>query len=108
MTPKAVNSPVKQRLRPTDGHKALGGKVVDLVRSHVLDDGHDRQLVQQVGLVDGDPAVQTSDAFEVLRAGTADHAVHFVTFLEQEFRQIGAVLPGNAGNQRLAGHESLL
>ena len=97
----------QQRLRPTGGHETLGGEVVDLVRPHVLDDRDDRQLVQQVGLVEGDPVVQTFDPLEVLRAGAADHAVDLVALLQQKLGQIGPVLPGDAGNQRLAGHESL-
>ena len=68
----------------------------------------DRQLVQQIGLVEWDPVVQTCDPLEVLGAGTADHAVDFVALLEQELGQVGTVLPGDAGDQGFAGHERLL
>jgi hypothetical protein len=33
--------------------------------------------------------------------------VHGVAFGEQEFRQIGAILPGNTGNQRSFHNDSL-
>jgi hypothetical protein len=46
--------------------------------------------------------VEVIDAVRIERAGPADQAVHFVAFIQQELRQIGAVLAGDAGDQRAA------
>ena len=97
----------QQRLRPTGGHETLGGEVVDFVRPDLLHDRDDRQLVEQIGLVQRDSAVQPLDPLAAFGAGAADHAVDFVALSEQELGQIGAVLPGDAGNQYLACHKNL-
>jgi hypothetical protein len=44
------------------------------------------------------------DALGVEQRGAALDAVHLVALLQQEFRQIGAVLPGDAGDECLARH----
>ena len=47
-----------------------------------------------------DAVAQVLDAVELLRRGAADHAVHLVALLEQQLGQVGAVLAGDAGDQR--------
>jgi len=44
--------------------------------------------------------VEVVDALGVERRGAALQAVDFVTFGKQEFRQVGAILAGNSGDQR--------
>ena len=68
----------EHRLLPTRRHEAHGREVVDLVRADRLDHVDDRKLVEQVGLVQRDPAAQVGDALEVFGAGPADDAVDFV------------------------------
>jgi hypothetical protein len=46
------------------------------------------------------------DPLELLDARPADDAGHLVALLEQELGQIGAVLPGDPGDQRALLHRS--
>ena len=85
---------------------ALGGQVVDLVRLHLLDDADQAGTVGQVAVVQDELApgfvgvlVQVVDAVGVEQAGPALDAMHFVALVEQKFGQVGAVLPGDAGDQ---------
>ena len=85
---------------------ALGGQVVDLVRLHLLDDADQAGAVGQVPVVQDEPLlgfvrilVEVIDAVGVEQRRTALDAVHLVALLQQQFRQIGAVLAGDAGNQ---------
>src|SRR4051812_18840421 len=48
--------------------------------------------------------IKMVDALGVEGRGTALQAVHFVAFLQQQLRQIGAVLAGDAGNQSAFRH----
>ena len=47
-----------------------------------------------------DALAQMLDALELLGRRTANHAVHLVAALEQQFGEIGAVLAGDAGDER--------
>jgi hypothetical protein len=44
--------------------------------------------------------VEVVDAAGVEGRRAPDHAVHFVAFVEKELREVGAVLTGDAGDQR--------
>lgn len=84
----------------------LGGEVVDLVWLHLLDDADQAGGVGQVAVVEDEAAildvrvlVQVVDAVGVEEAAAALDAVHLVAFFEQQFGQIGAVLPGYAGDE---------
>src|SRR5262249_40425946 len=70
-----------------------------LVRPGVLDQLDQRELIEQVGLAQVEPAPDVLDPLEVLPAGPAHHAAHGIAFFQQEFRDVGAVLPGDAGDQ---------
>ena len=48
--------------------------------------------------------VQVVDAIGVEQRRAALDAVHLVAFVEQKFREVGAVLAGNAGDQRCFFH----
>ena len=52
-------------------------------------------------------AIQVVDAVGIERRGTALDAVHLVAFREQELGEIGAVLAGDAGNQRFLCQDRL-
>ena len=54
----------------------------------------------------GDAVADVLDAVELLGRGAAHHAVHLIALLEQQLGQVGAVLAGDAGDQRGAtvGH----
>ena len=58
-----------------------------------------RELVEQVGLVQVEPGPEVLDPLEVLRAGAADHAADGVALFQQQLREVGAVLAGDAGDQ---------
>src|SRR5437899_11356080 len=92
---------------------SLSRCIVDLYGS----DRHDQAVEPaRVGHV---PVMQRkARALEVLRMGvlqvvdtapvhgrrTAHHAVHLVSLLQEELGEVGAVLTGDAGNQRALGH----
>src|SRR5262249_50052368 len=90
----------QHRLLPACGHETLGRQVVDLVRPALLEDLDERRLIEQVGLVDLDAAEQMADAVEVVGAGPAENTVDLIPLGEEELREIAAVLPRDAGDDR--------
>ena len=86
------------RLDPGDRDEGHRGEVVDLDRARGAQAVHQRALVEQVALVEGDALAQVLDAVELLSRGTAHHAVHLIALLEQQLGQVGAVLPGDSGD----------
>jgi hypothetical protein len=50
-----------------------------------------------------DVAVEMLDPLRAERARPAHETVHLVAFVKQQFGQIRAVLPGDAGNQCASG-----
>ena len=89
-----------------DAHMALRREVVDLVWLDLAQDAVDRRDVEHVAVL----VVQT--ASDVLQARllmlgdrvASDQPVDLVAKREQVLRQVGAVLPGDAGNQRSLCH----
>ena len=84
----------------------LRGQVVDLVRLHLLDDADQAGGIGEIAVMQHEAAVlgmrilvEMIDAVRVEQRGAAFHAVHFVALVQQEFREIGAVLAGHARNQ---------
>ena len=90
----------QDRLLPARRHEAHGREVVDLLGAHRPKHIDDRQLVEQVGLMEGDAAGQVGDAFEGLGAGAADDAVDLVAFFQQQLGEVAAVLAGDARDDR--------
>ena len=97
-----------------DGDVALGAEVVDLVGLHLFEDAAEAGAVAEVAVVEDHAGVgvvgvgvEVVDAVGVEGAGAADDAVDFVAFGEQEFGEVGAVLPGDAGDE-CALHGELL
>ncbi len=86
---------------------ALRGEVVDFVRLGLLDDAHQVGGVGEIAVVENEAAVrfvrilvQVVDAVGIEERGAALDAVDDVALAEQEFGQVGAVLPGNTGDKR--------
>jgi len=85
----------------------LGRQVVDLIRLHFLDDSDQVGGIRQVAVVQDEVAVgniraliKMIDPVGVEQRGAAFYAVHLVALGQQEFGQVGPVLPGNAGDER--------
>ena len=86
---------------------ALGTQVVDLIGLHLLDDPNQVGAVRQVPVVQHQPRVglmgvliKVIDTACVEAAGAALNPVHHITFLQQQLRQIAAVLAGDPSDQR--------
>jgi hypothetical protein len=56
-------------------------------------------LVQQIGGADGDPVQQVADALIAVVTGPAHHPDHLVPLRQEQFREVGPVLPGHPGDQ---------
>lgn len=92
-------------------HVALRGEVVDLLRAHLLEHPDKAGRVGHVAVVQNQPPlrvvwvlVEVIDAIGVEQGGPPLDAVHLVTLAQQELGEIGAVLAGDARDQRLARH----
>ena len=108
MTPTPVNSAVSVGWIHDTATKRHRGEVVDLVGLGGAQRVDQRALVEQVALVQRDAVAQVLDALELLGRGAADHAVDLVALLEQQLGQVGAVLPGDPGDQRaLRAHSAV-
>ena len=90
---------------------ALGAEVVDFVGIDGFEHPPQSRTVGQVAIVQGQPGaadmgivVEMIDAIGVEEACAPHHAVDFISFRKQEFAEVGAVLPGNAGDQRALCH----
>ena len=86
---------------------ALGGQIVDLVRLHLLHDADEVPGVGKVAVMQHEPAVllmrpliQMIDAVGIEERGTPLDAVYLVALVQEEFGQIGPVLPRDAGDER--------
>ncbi len=95
------------RALEADRDMAHRAEVVDLVGAHLLHDADQVGAVGEVAVVQDEPAValvrvlvEVVDALGVERRGAALDAVHRVTLGQQQLGEVGAVLPGDAGDQR--------
>ena len=84
----------------------LGAESVDLVGGNGVDDASQPGAVGKIAVMKEQPwpgvvgvEIEPVDAVGVEGAGAADDAVDLEALLQQEFRQIGAVLAGDAGDQ---------
>ena len=90
---------------------ALGAEVVDLVGLELVDQLDQTARLREVAVVEEEPhvllvrvAVEVVDPVGVEAGRAADEAVHLVAAIEQLLGEVGAVLPGDAGDEG-AGHE---
>ena len=93
----------------TDADMALGGEVVDLGRPDLLHQPDQIGRIRHVAIVQQERHVagmriliEMVDARGVERGRPPLDAMHGVAEAEQIFGEIGAVLPGNAGEERHA------
>ena len=94
---------------------ALRSEVVDFVRADFLKDVSQARAVRHIAMMENElagPACfsfhQVVDSRSVEQGGASLDAVYLVTLFKQELRKIGAVLPGDAGDERRFRHFSLL
>jgi len=80
---------------------ALGREVVDLVGLDRLQRPRQAVLVDEVAVVQRELVADVVDAPGVERAGAADEAVDLVSLLEEQLREVAAVLAGDSGDQSL-------
>ena len=86
----------------------LGGEVVDFVGLNLFEELAEGGAVGEVTVVEVEVfgvalvrvEVDVFEAFGVEGGGAADDAVDGVAFGEEEFREVGAVLAGDAGDER--------
>lgn len=93
---------------------ALRRKIVDLVWLDLLDDADQTARIRHVAMMQKEThiflvpiAIQMIDAVSVEQRCAPLQAVDFITLLQQQFRQIGTILPGNTGNQCFFSHPLL-
>lgn len=97
-----------------DSHMALRGEVVDLMRIDLADQAGQAVAVGHVSVVQREGAiervdilVEVVDPFGAEGAGPPDEPVNLIALGKKQFRQVGPILPGDAGNERAfwgAGH----
>ena len=102
--PSAVTLPVSSGCCQRRGDEALGGEVVDLVRlvaSAGCGSGCERSVrLPSISSTSSRMPSQRSRSPITSEAGAAAHQPdHAVALAEQELRQVGAVLAGDAGDQ---------
>ncbi len=88
-------------------HMALRRQVVDLIGLHFLHDPDQAAGIGEIPIMQHEFAallmrslVEMINAVGVEKRRTALYAVYFISLVEQEFSQIGAVLSGDAGDKR--------
>ena len=90
------------RQPPGLGDRRHRRQVVDLVGLAVPQDVDERALVDEVPGVKGDPVRDRLEALEGPVGGAADQAVHLVALIQQELREVAAVLPRDPRDQGAA------
>ncbi len=85
---------------------ALGGKIIDFRGLHLLHQadqiggiGHIAEMKDEFHILFVGVLVKVIDPARIERRGAALHAVHLIALGQQEFGQIGTVLPGDARYQ---------
>jgi hypothetical protein len=94
-------------------HVALGGQVVQLVRSDGVNQAIEVAGVGQIAVVEVEAillaggamaAAQVVDPRAIQARRAADDAVDRVALLQQELRKIGPILAGDAGDESRLSH----
>ena len=85
---------------------ALGCQIIDLVRLYFLHDADQIAGVGKIPIVQYKFAaflvwslIQMINTICIEQGGAAFDTVDFIALVQKEFRQIGTVLPGNAGDE---------
>ena len=103
--PSATTSAVYSGNVEADAHVTLRAEVVDLVGANRAHQLVQRRAVAEVAVDELDLPEEMIDARAVERARAAHHPVHLVVPLEQDLREIRAVLARDPGDERLALHQ---
>ena len=94
---------IRRILRRVEAHLdvALRGEVVDLVRPHLADDLDEAHRVAHIGIMQVEMrlALEVRDALAEVHRAAADDSVHVIALLEQELREVRAVLARHARDQ---------
>lgn len=100
------------RIIEADANVALGAKVIEFVGFDINDQACEGGGISEVAVVKektsfaqlwvGPDIIETS---AVEGAGSADNAMDFVALSQEEFRKVGAILAGDAGNESFLGHK---
>ncbi len=89
-------------------HRNMGlrSEVINFIRLGLLDDADEAGAICHVAMVQKKThaffmaiLIQVVDAVGIEQRGAPLQAMHDVAFVEQEFGQVSAILPGHAGNQ---------
>ena len=103
--PKASLLAVYSALK-THRDMALGAEVIDLIGLHLLDDPDQVGAVGEVSVVENKSRIafmwiliEVINPAGVEAASPPLDAMHLVTLIQQEFRQIAAILTGDASDQ---------
>lgn len=85
---------------------ALGCQVVDFVRLHLLHDADQVAGIRKIPVVQYEfaaflvrPLVKMVDTVRIEQGRAALDAVDFIALVQKEFRQIGAVLASDTGDE---------
>ncbi len=85
---------------------ALGGEIVNFLRLNLAEQPRQGAGIGQVAIMEEQPVfsqvrvgVNAVQPAGVEGAGAADQAVNLVAFGEQQLREVGTVLPGDAGDE---------
>ena len=87
-------------------HMTLRRQIVDFVGLDFAHQPNQAGRIRQVAVMQVNCLLlnQVVNARRVGNGRTADNTMHLIVFFEQELRQIGTILTGDAGNQRLLCH----
>ncbi len=90
---------------------ALSGEIIDFIRLHLLDNAHEAAGIRHITIVkdkltflDVRILIKMIDAIGIEQGGATLDAVDDIPLMQQEFREIRAVLAGDAGNESYFGH----
>src|SRR5207302_9992457 len=89
----------EHRLLERQADEADGAEVVHLRRLACLQRGDERGLVEQVAFHELDARTQVGDGGEPRVVLAANQSAYRVALLQQQLREIRAVLPGDAGDE---------
>lgn len=88
-------------------HMTLGREIIDFIRPHFLNNADKIRGVGQIAVMQYKTPiigirglVEVIDALGVEQGRAPLDAVHFITFVQQQFCQIGSVLSGDTGDDR--------
>jgi hypothetical protein len=89
----------QHRLLPAGGHEGHGGQVIDFLRLHLFQNPGDGGMIEKIALVKLNSPAKVFNPLKALRAGSADHAAHPVSLVQEKLREVTSVLSSDSGNE---------